>query len=64
VKSITAVPPLESPYAQVNPILVPVVIAALFARLVGVSGTVNMIAPFPSLDWVELPYTFTAVTFA
>jgi hypothetical protein len=55
VKSITLVPPFDKPYAQVNPIYVPVVIEGLFARWVGASGTVKIIAPFPNVDSIEFP---------
>ena len=40
---------------QVNWITVSVVTEALFARLVGGFGTLNTVAPFPSVDYGELP---------
>jgi hypothetical protein len=33
-------------------------------KLKGESGIVTIIAPFPALDYVELPLTFVAITFA
>jgi hypothetical protein len=33
-------------------------------KLIGESGIVTIIAPFPALDYVELPLTFVAITFA
>ncbi len=41
-----------------------VVIATLFARLIGASGIVRMIAPFASLENAELPTKFVALTLA
>ena len=33
-------------------------------KLIGGSGLVTIIAPLPALDYVELPLTFVAITFA
>ena len=55
MKSITGVPPFEGPCAHDKPIYDPVVIPRLFAKFVGASGTVRIIAPFPAGETTELP---------
>lgn len=55
MKSITADPPLERPYAHVIVILEPLVNAGLLAKFKGASGTVSMIAPVPYTEVNDVP---------
>ena len=61
---MTGVPPFALPADQVSPILDASVIRATFARLIGASGLVSIIAPFPGVDASEGPTMLVAIIFA
>ena len=61
---MTGEPPLFNPWFQVRPIYVAKVIEGTFAKSVGESGIVNMTAPFPEVDGIELPIILIAVILA
>ena len=55
------VPPFDAPGDHVIAIVVAVVTAALFARLIGASGTVKITAPLPSFELIDGPTALIAV---
>ena len=52
---MTGVPPLSKPSSQVRPICLAAVSAGTFAKFTGGSGTVRIIAPFPSDESLLVP---------
>jgi hypothetical protein len=55
-------PPFEDPSCQTNPILSSSVIERTFAKLIGASGTNCIIAPPPTSESGDSPYTLYALT--
>jgi len=55
-------PPEEAPVSQVKPILLAVVILGASWRFIGASGTNTILAPDPTADCSESPYSLFAIT--
>jgi hypothetical protein len=54
------VPPISAPAVQAKPIYSPSVIYGSFAKLIGASGTLRIMAPFPVSEIGESPLTLVA----
>jgi len=52
---MTAVPPLDEPSDQVNPMIDFVVTDGLLAKLIGASGTKTTMPPFPTGEDRDYP---------
>jgi hypothetical protein len=61
---MTGDPPSAAPSFQISPTYSEAVIDGIFARSVGASGVVRIIAPLPSSEIKELPTTLIATTLA
>ena len=55
---------MKTPWFQNKPILVDVLTDKFSIKFKGGSGFVTIIAPLPSSDYNEFPFTFVAVTLA
>ena len=64
LKSIIYAPPVNAAAVQISPIVDLVLSVVSSVKFMGESGEVVIIAPLPSFERSEFPYTFMATTLA